>query len=92
LRGRGTAEGGGGGDRLRDARQDIFQALIIQNICRRNAKHSNSFSRQPTITAFIMLRLLLVIMQGPIYLNRQSGRRTIKIQNVWPNRMLAPKP
>src|SRR4051812_40025975 len=91
LRGRGTAEGGGGGGRLLDTIQNMLQIVVAQDVGGSDSHHSDLSGGEPAVTAFIVFRLLLVRVRHSIDLNREPSGRTIEIENVGTDRMLSAK-
>jgi hypothetical protein len=91
LRGRGTAEGGGGGGHTRDALQDILQTFIAQNIRRRNSHHSDVSCSKPIITSLIVSRLIGASVRCAINFDCQLGSGAKEVQNIWAYRVLPPE-
>ena len=47
---------------------------------------------EPTVATLVSKSLIVLVMNRPVDLHAKPSRRTIEIENVRTNRMLAPKP
>jgi hypothetical protein len=70
------------------ARSTRFQRFILQHISGEDAEDGDAPPRKPRVTTFIAARLRGTIVCEPVYLDRQAGRRTIKIENIRSDRVL----
>jgi hypothetical protein len=65
---------------------------ISQHVLGRNAQDLNALAPDPLGPHLIALRPITSVMRKPIHLDRQLCRWAIEVQNIRPNRVLAPKP
>jgi hypothetical protein len=84
--------GGGTGRGLRDHFQNAVEALVFEDILRRETQHSDAMLCKPSVTALIVPNALLKIVRASIDLYGESGRRAVEIQDVGTDGMLAAKP
>ena len=83
--------GGGDASRSFDANKNPFQSLIPQHVAGADAQDHYPPSRKPCLAMLIVARPRSGVVRESIHLNCQSGRRTIKIENIGSDRVLPAK-
>jgi hypothetical protein len=93
ARGRWRAKraGGGAGGSAFDENENRFQSLILQDVTGANPQDRHLSSRKPCLSTLIVMPLGRGVVCEPIHLNRQTGGRTIKIENTRSERVLPAK-
>jgi hypothetical protein len=74
---------------MSNRRKHIRQAGVFQYIRRRKSKDPHALLNQPPVANGVVPNPVRVIMTRSVNLDRKSRRRTIEIEHVWPDRMLA---
>jgi hypothetical protein len=83
ARGRWRAKrvGGGAGGGSLDPNENRFQSLILQDVTGANTQDRHPLLRKPCLTVLIVAQLSNGVVCKPVHLDRQTRRRTIKIEN-----------
>jgi len=85
--------GEGYGACLQDMRDTVKHDLwCLQELAVRKTQHAISASQQPLCSCRIVTDVSILAMLVAIELDNQLCRRTIEIDDIRPNRLLAPKP
>jgi hypothetical protein len=93
ARGRWRAKlaGGGAGGGSFDVKENPFESLIAQDVADADAQDHYPSLRKPCLTTLIVAHPSSGVVREPIHLNRQTGRRTIEVENVRSDRVLPAK-
>jgi len=79
-RGRGTAEGGGGGGRVGNSSQNRLDIAILQDILCRNSQYADAAFREPSVATAVVSATQF--MTDAVNFDCEPHGRAVEIENV----------